>query len=499
MRRRASLALLTCVVVLAFVPTRGQGKRFITEKDLFKFTWIADPQISPDGATVAFVRVTVNEKENRYEASLFAVPASGGEAPRRLTSGIRDTTPRWSPDGQRLAFVRAVEKDGKTLAFNSSTGVDDANKSDDPKPSPERKSDVVVVTRAVYRTNGNPGYIDNTHHAHVFTIAVTETGAGSDPGTAPKQKQLTDGEFDERGMEWAPDGSKIYFVSTRVPEPYYDESAAELFAVPSGGGPITKVASIAGEISHLSVSPDGKRIAFVGTLRGNPIRSYSQPDLWVVDVPGSGPATSANRGVTPTPRNLTASYDFDIAGGIGGDQAAPRGGNRKPILWSKDGASLVVVSAEKGSANLKRVSIATGSVEPLTDGTQDVAAYSATPDASKIAATVSTQTNIGDIAIVDATPRPRAEGASASLAEARADRERAEAERLRPEGARKLRPSAPATQITHVNDDLFKGIQQSQPEEIWYRTFDGKSIQGWILKPPDFDASRKYPLILEIH
>ena len=535
MRRRASLALLTCVVVLAFVPTRGQDKRFITEKDLFKFTWIADAQISPDGATVAFVRVTVNEKENRYEASLFAVPASGGEAPRRLTSGIRDTTPRWSPDGQRLAFVRAVEKDGKTqptqvhlldmaggdaraitdlasgasnpvwspdgktIAFNSSTGVDDANKSDDPKPAPERKSDVVVVTRAVYRANGNPGYIDNTHHAHVFTIAVTETGAGSDPGTAPKQKQLTDGEFDERGMEWAPDGSKIYFVSTRVPEPYYDESAAELFAVPSGGGPITKVASIAGEISNLSVSPDGKRIAFVGTLRGNPIRSYSQPDLWVVDVPGSGPATSANRGVTPTPRNLTASYDFDIAGGIGGDQAAPRGGNRKPILWSKDGASLVVVSAEKGSANLKRVSIATGSVEPLTDGTQDVVAYSATPDASKIAATVSTQTNIGDIAIVDATPRPRAEGASASLAEARADRERAEAERLRPEGARKLRPSAPATQITHVNDDLFKDIQQSQPEEIWYRTFDGKSIQGWILKPPDFNASRKYPLILEIH
>src|SRR5215211_8511490 len=104
-------ALLTLLVVCAAAPG-GQGKRFITEKDLFKFTWIADPQISPDGATVAFVRVTVNEKENRYETSLFAV-AAAGDAPRRLTSGIRDTTPRWSPDGKRLAFVRAVEKDGK--------------------------------------------------------------------------------------------------------------------------------------------------------------------------------------------------------------------------------------------------------------------------------------------------------------------------------------------------------------------------------------------------
>src|SRR5262249_39364092 len=106
-------AALACVLALVAASPRAQGKRFITEKDLFRFTWIADPQISPDGATVASVRVTVNEKENRYETSLFAVPASGAEAPRRLTSGIRDTAPRWSPDGKRVAFVRAVEKDGK--------------------------------------------------------------------------------------------------------------------------------------------------------------------------------------------------------------------------------------------------------------------------------------------------------------------------------------------------------------------------------------------------
>src|SRR3989475_10169187 len=112
--RRASVAVLFCAIALTMATPRAAGQRFITETDLFKFTWIADPQISPDGATVAFVRVTVNEKENRYETSLFAVPASGAEAPRRLTSGIRDTTPRWSPDGKTIAFVRALEKDGKT-------------------------------------------------------------------------------------------------------------------------------------------------------------------------------------------------------------------------------------------------------------------------------------------------------------------------------------------------------------------------------------------------
>ena len=431
--------VLACAVALSLASPGAQGKRFITDKDLFKFTWIADPQISPDGATVAFVRVTVNEKENRYETSIFAVPASGGGGPRRLTSGIRDTTPRWAPDGKRVAFVRSVEKDGKPqpaqvyllqmdggearaitdgtsgaanpvwspdggrIAFTSSTNVADTKTPEDPKLSPDHKSDVEVVTRAVYRANGNPGYVDNDHHAHIFTIQVQVSDTAADrpqvsDTVSPKPHQITDGEFDEGGVQWSPDGATIYFTSTRVPEPYVDELGDEIYAVPAAGGAMTKVAAIEGSIGNLSVSPDGQRIAFVGTLRGNPIRSYSQPDLFVVDTPftkGSDPD------LTLAAKNLTGGYDFDIGGGIGGDQSAPRGGNRKPILWSPDGGSLIVVSAEKGSSNLKRVAIATGKVDPITDSSHDVVSYSATPDASKIAATLATQTQIGDIAIVD--------------------------------------------------------------------------------------------------
>jgi dipeptidyl aminopeptidase/acylaminoacyl peptidase len=475
MLRRVSVAAVVCIVALSVAP-RAQGKRFITEKDLFRFTWLADPQISPDGATVAFVQVTVNEKENRYETSIYAVPSAGGEAPRRLTSGVRDTTPRWSPDGKRLAFVRSIDKDGKPqpaqiylmemdggearplteqargaggpiwspdgklIAFSSSTG-----------PQPQKvdghESDVKVVTKAVYRANGIPTYVDGEHHAHLFTIKTP-----SDPLDKPSATQITDGEFDEGGAAWSRDGATIYFVSTRVPEPYYTDAGNELFSVPAAGGSITKVASIEGSLGGLSVSPDGKRIAFVGALAGKPVRSYGQADLWVTDTaPGS------------TPKNLTAAYDFDIAGGIGGDQAPPRGQSPKPIVWSKDGASLMVVSAEHGSANLKRVTIATGKVEPLTEGPHDITAYSPTADASRIAVTVSAQTLVGDIAIMDP--------------------------------ARPLHMNV----ITHVNEALFKDITQSDAEEIWYKSFDGKNIQGWILKPPDFDPSKKYPLILEIH
>jgi dipeptidyl aminopeptidase/acylaminoacyl peptidase len=105
------------------------------------------------------------------------------------------------------------------------------------------------------------------------------------------------------------------------------------------------------------------------------------------------------------------------------------------------------------------VDAASGKIDAVTEGQQAVMAYAATPDASRIAAVISTQTSIGDLFLIDAKPR----------------------------------------QLTRVNEELFKDIQQSEPEEIWYKSFDGKKIQGWILKPPNFEAGKKYPLILEIH
>jgi Dipeptidyl aminopeptidases/acylaminoacyl-peptidases len=322
--KRLLLALL-----LAAVAAQLQA-RPISEKDLFRFVWVSDPQISPDGRQVAFVRTTVNEKKDTYETSIWSVPAMAGATPRRLTNGPHDSAPRWSRDGKLMAFLRAVEKDGKpqpaqifvlsldgsearavtsltrgveslawspvrnTLAFTASTRPADLEKPVK-KNEDEHESDVRIINQAVYRANG-AGYRDATRASHLWTVNVPDV-MGDEP---PAAKQLTSGDFSEGDVQWSPDGSKIYFSSTRVYEPYYDVRDNDLYVVSASGGDIARIVSYQGTIGAYAPSPDGKWIAFAGSLT-QPIQSYTQPDLFVVStVPGSAP------------RNLTANNDTDI-------------------------------------------------------------------------------------------------------------------------------------------------------------------------------------------
>src|SRR6266404_1580536 len=217
---RHSFVIRHSCFVIAFLLALALGsvyaqKRNITEKDLFDFVWIGDPQISPDGSRVAFVRVTVNEKKEGYNTSIWSVPVAGGEAPHQLTKGEHDSTPRWSPDGKFLLFLRVTEKDGKpepgqlailptaggdsfvfsdlpkgaanpvwapdgkSIAFTSETNAEDLAKQEKKKnnekqgssrdggTTAEHESDVRVITRAVYRQD-NEGYADPKHPTHIW-------------------------------------------------------------------------------------------------------------------------------------------------------------------------------------------------------------------------------------------------------------------------------------------------------------------------------------------
>ena len=458
-------------------------RRPITETDILKFQWVADPQISPDGREVAYVLVTVNEKEDRYETSLWTVGTSGSAAPRRLTAGPRDSAPRWSPDGRTLAFVRAPgEKDrpqihflplsggearkltdlpkgagapnwspdGKTIAFTSTTSDEDLTEKKAGPKSPaeiekkekDERNKPRVVTRAVYRFN-NQGWLDPARHAHIWTVPFVENA------TAPVEaKRLTSGRYDEGDLAWSADGSKIYFTSDRVDEPYYDNPDANLYFVPAAGGEIKLVADIDGPINDAAPSPDGSRFAFTGSVNPPARQSHTQSDLFVFS---GGKAAS-----------LTADYDYEMGRNLAGDQRPPRGGAPSSPVWTRDGRSVLLTTTEKGRSNLVKVDVATRRIEPLTTGDHDVFGYTATPDASKLAVAMGDADEIGDIYVLDASTR-------------------------------KL------TRLTRVNEGLFSQLDLPKPEEIWYDSFDGKKINGWIVKPPGFQAGKKYPFIVQIH
>ena len=216
------------------------------------------------------------------------------------------------------------------------------------------------------------------------------------------------------------------------------------------GGEPRRVASIDGSIGPFAFSRDGRRIAFIGTANAQPERSYDQPDLWLVDRTGG------------TPRNLTTGYDFDMGGAIGGDQRAPRGQLPAAPIWSADGNRVFVRVGEQGNAVLAAVDAATGKVE-RTIAAQDLMSYTADAAAARFAMVISTPTVLGDLFVSDG-----------------------------PSGA------APR-KLTTFNDALFAELKMNEPEEIWYPSFDGRRMQGWILKPPDFDPRKKYPLVLQIH
>jgi dipeptidyl aminopeptidase/acylaminoacyl peptidase len=479
----ALLGLAGLGIGLAPASLGAAPKRLITEKDLFRFVWIGDPQISPDGRKVVFVRVTVDDKKEGYDTALWIVPTDGGAPARPLTAGPRDSSPRWSPDGARLAFVRSPREsqgsegggqiyllamdggepwrltdiargagspawspDGKTLAFTSNANPGDLAKKKG--TAEERESDVRVVTRAVYRMNG-AGYLDPTRPGHLWTVAVPAANAA--PADMPAARQITSGEFAESKLAWSNDGSRILFTSNRVKEPYYADQDSDLYSVAATGGEIVRVASIEGQIENFTSSPDGRRIAFKGTLNGEPVRSYDEADLFVTD---------AAAGVSP--RNLTADYNYEVDAGITGDQHAPRVDSPRPVVWLRDGRSVIVQTAERGSANLTIVDTETGKRRPLTQGKQEVTSYSATPDGSRLAVVISTPTVIGDLYVLDTATGQR-------------------------------RP------LVRPNEELFAELDLTEPEEITYASFDGKPIHAWVQKPPGFEPSKKYPLILNIH
>jgi dipeptidyl aminopeptidase/acylaminoacyl peptidase len=461
--------------------------RPVRDDDLLRFTWVADPRISPDGTRVAFTRVWVDAEADAYRTalSLAEVPAAAGSgAPagvRPLTFGPRDGQPRWSPDGRFLAFVRgpadakgekskeppqlfilplaggearlvcklakgaaepAWSPDGKHIAFLSGTNP----ALDDPEPAKPKHEPGRVVTRPVYREN-DEGFIDYDHAKQVWVVDME--------GGTPRV--LTTGPYSAGPPRWSPDGSRILFLADRRPEPWFELEHSVLYAAdpargtPAGTADLEVVLDHGGWISAFATGPDGG-IATVGYLAPPAARTYVVPRLLVRE-PGAAP------GVV---RDAAPGCRDEFGGAINSDQHPPRGGGAAPLAFADRGRSVCVALARQGGATLARVELTSGAVTPLTPPDRDLIAGTASADGRTWALTLGTVNRPGDLYVLDA--------ATGAL-----------------------------TRLWAPNEDVFAELLIGEVEEFRYPSFDGQEIQAWLVKPPGFDAKRKYPLLLEIH
>ena len=450
------------------------------EDDLLRFTWIADPQIAPDGRRVAFTHVAVDAEADDYRTAIWVAELDGDDAPRPLTYGAGDSQPRWSPDGSLLAFVRKVagqdgkddqgqiyvlplvggearqvtrlakgasqpawSPDGKRLAFLSGTNP----AKDEPEPLKPKNAPGRVITRPVWRFNG-AGFLDWEHLDQIWVQDL-------DGETA---RQLTTGDHAAGAPRWSSDGRWILFLADRRAEPWYEEPLNALYGVspelaaPTAGDALSTAVAFQGYLSSFTESTDG-RIAGIGSLGGHPPRSHDQEDLFLLA--GDWP-----RG---EPRLLTADFDFDLGGGaVGSDQHPPRGGGAMPLAFAAGGDAVLTVVGRHGAARLARVSLADGAVTLLTDEDREVVSGSVTPDGSRAALCLGDVTRPGVLAVWDSL-------------------------------------TGVVKDLWDPNAELLAAAALGEVEGFWYPSFDGQMVQAWLVKPPGFDPRVRYPLILQIH
>ena len=364
----------------------GPGRGMVPD-DLYELTGAADPRLSPDGATCAYVVWRIDRESNEYRSAIWLAPSDGSGPPRRFTSGSRrDVLPRWSPDGSHLAFASnrdgaetaqlhvipagggearmVVETkeavtdvrwspDGSRLAYVPRVRAEDYEETDEKKRRPRR------FTRLRYRLD-NVGWTGDRPQ-HVFVVPA-------DGSVEPRR--LTEGDFEEADPAWSPDGSLIAFCSLR--EDDWDLRMVQdvYVAAADGSGEPRRLTTSDGACEAPSWGPDGRRIA----VRYRPGEFDSPRHAQIAVVPAAG----------GPPRVLTTSLDRTC-------NVYP--GLREPI-W--DGDRIVFISEDSGNTPLYRVP-ADGSAQPelIEGGERMVSGYDHV--AGRLALTASTPTSLDEL------------------------------------------------------------------------------------------------------
>ena len=460
-RRHALPVLILSGLALLSSHALAENRTFQRE-DVFGLEWASDPQISPDGRRVAYVRKSMDIMSDVRERRIWLVDDNAANHLPLTGNDKNESNPRWSPDGTRIAYtsrgqhgaeifvhwlasgksVRVTQlpespsglswsPDGQHIAFSMLV----AEKppvlvKPPPKPEGAEWPDAArVTTRLVYERDGRgrlkPGF------NHYFVV----------PYIGGTPRQVTQGNFHHRGTPvWTPDGSALVFSANRNPDWENKFVNSEIYRLDLADGTIQALTDRDGPDHGPAVSPDGRQIAWLSFA--DKVQAYQIRQIHVMDLNGDNKKVVA----TELDRSVTR------------------------VVWAADGKGLFFQYANHGDGKIGYTSLA-GQVRVIANqlgGEAMARPYGggsfSISKRDRIAFSYSTPYDPAAVAVTN--------------------------------GRRTSDPEV----LTDLNGDLLGHRRLGKVEEIWYTSsIDGLKLQGWIVTPPDYDAAKTYPLLVENH
>ena len=428
--------------------------------DVFELQYARDPQISPDGSKVVYIRTKMDIMKDGKSSSLW-IMNSDGTNHQKLTSLVKnESNPRWSPDGKRISFIsNSGDGNGSEIfiywvdskQYSSISQLDGSPRSLNWSPDgksigflmfvPEKTLQLVsppkkpknakwaekprITDRLKHEADGS-GYM-REGFSHIFYIS-------SDGG---KPTQVTKEKYNHREFDWKSDSKGFVFSSNYNIDWQYDYRNSELYSINIDGSSLKTLTDRKGPDRGLAVSPDGKKIAYLGY--NDKVQTYQITRLYIMNIDGG------------SKKEIKINLDRSISS----------------LKWSSDNKGLYFMYDNEGNTKVAYSSLG-GKTTKLVDNVGGTTigrpygggSYSISKN-KHIVYTMTSPYNPADLVIY-------ANGEN--------------------------------TRLSNLNYNLFKGKDLGEIEDIWYESsVDGRKIQGWIAKPPGFDPNNKYPLIVENH
>lgn len=443
--------------------------------DFYKIQLVSDPQVAPDGSRIAFVVKRIDRDKNKYRSAVYVVPTAGGE-PRRYTNDeVNSSHPRWSPDGQQIAFLSdrqepksqiflipadggeaspltkletegGIEEfcwspDGSKIAFLfRETPADQRKEAVEERQKKGLSTPVRHHTRLWYRLDA-AGYFDGSYPQ----VWVADAATG-------ESKPLTSGPYACHHLTWSPDSQTIAFLSDRRDD--YDIALPDegIWTVPASGGDLTRLTAPPGDKSGLTWSPDGASLAYAGNPSADDPWGTNNERLFVLPASGSDTARDLTGHTELSLGHLTLSDSHEVGGGA-------------PIQWSADGTSLLFLAGYQGNTSLYRVPFS-GLENPTGDaillqGHGEVGDFHA---GKRLAFSYATATALHELFLLHREMGQNTAG-----------------------------------QLTHLNTGLLAEWDVQTPEPIAVTNNAGGQVPGWLLKPHGFKPGDTYPLVVYVH